>query len=133
MKSKFHSPTLISMCFGLLVFVASKGQSLLGAMLKVKGLGSFISMAISVVGYWWTWNLGLWGAAGFVGLLWLHEMGHVLAARKIGLPVSAPVFVPFLGALVRMKSMPKNARDEAIIAMSGPALGGLGAFVCLCV
>lgn len=133
MDQKNKQNSVISGLFALLVIVASKGKVLLSAILKVKGLGTFISMAISMVGYWWAWNLGFWGAFGFVALIWVHEMGHVLAARKIGLPVSAPVFVPFLGALIRMKELPKNAKDEAIMAMGGPLLGALGAFACLAV
>jgi Zn-dependent protease len=133
MDQKNKQNSVISGLFALLVIVASKGKVLLSAILKVKGLGTFISMAISMVGYWWAWNLGFWGAFGFVALIWIHEMGHVLAARKIGLPVSAPVFVPFLGALIRMKELPKNAKDEAIMAMGGPLLGALGAFACLAV
>lgn len=133
MKGNSVSKSASSSIFALLAIIASKGKVLLGAILKVKGLGTFISMAISMVGYWWAWDLGFWGALGFVALIWVHEMGHVLAARKIGLPVTAPVFVPFLGALIRMKELPKNARDEAIMAMGGPLLGALGAFVCLAV
>jgi Zn-dependent protease len=133
MDQKNKQNSVISGLFALLAIVASKGKVLLSAILKVKGLGTFISMAISMVGYWWAWNLGFWGALGFVALIWIHEMGHVLAARKIGLPVSAPVFVPFLGALIRMKELPKNAKDEAIMAMGGPLLGALGAFACLAV
>ncbi|MCA0315713.1 MAG: site-2 protease family protein [Candidatus Melainabacteria bacterium] len=133
MDQKNKQNSVISGLFALLVIVANKGKVLLSAILKVKGLGTFISMAISMVGYWWAWNLGFWGALGFVALIWIHEMGHVLAARKIGLPVSAPVFVPFLGALIRMKELPKNAKDEAIMAMGGPLLGALGAFACLAV
>ena len=99
MKGNSVSKSASSSIFALLAIIASKGKVLLGAILKVKGLGTFISMAISMVGYWWAWDLGFWGALGFVALIWVHEMGHVLAARKIGLPVTAPVFVPFLGAL----------------------------------
>ncbi|MBN8661779.1 MAG: site-2 protease family protein [Candidatus Obscuribacter phosphatis] len=131
MNQKPQKNSVISGLLALVAIVATKGKVLLGAILKVKGLGTFISMVISMVGYWWAWNLGFWGAFGFVALIWIHEMGHVLAARKIGLPVSAPVFVPFLGALIRMKELPKNAKDEAIMAMGGPLLGALGAFACL--
>ncbi|MBA3991891.1 MAG: hypothetical protein C0469_00090 [Cyanobacteria bacterium DS2.3.42] len=115
----------------LLAILASKGKLVLGALLKMKGVGTFITMVISMFGYWWAWNLGFWGAAGFVALIWIHEMGHVWAARKVGLPVTAPVFIPFLGALIRMKESPKNARDEAIMALGGPIIGSLGAFACL--
>lgn len=69
-------------------------------------------------------------AIGFVLLLFVHEMGHVLAARRKGLPVSAPVFIPFLGALILLKRNPKDAATEAYIGIGGPILGTVGAFVC---
>jgi Zn-dependent protease len=69
-------------------------------------------------------------AIGFVLLIFIHEMGHVLAARRRGLPVSAPMFIPFLGAFITMKRMPKDAETEAYIGMGGPVLGSAGAFVC---
>jgi Zn-dependent protease len=69
-------------------------------------------------------------AVGFVFLLLVHEMGHVLAARRKGLPVSAPIFIPFLGALILLKRHPKDAETEAFIGLGGPVLGSVGAFVC---
>ena len=58
----------------------------------------------------------LWGwkfAVGFVLLLFVHELGHVLEAKRQGLPVSAPMFIPFLGALITLKELPDNAWHEA--------------------
>ena len=74
----------------------------------------------------WGWQFGL----GFVLLLFVHELGHVAVAKKQGLPVSAPVFIPFMGALILMKEMPQNAWREAQIALGGPILGSLGAAAC---
>jgi len=54
-------------------------------------------------------------------------MGHVLAAKRKGIPVSAPAFIPFLGALITMKKQPLNAQDEAYLAFGGPLLGTIGA------
>lgn len=69
-----------------------------------------------------------WGfAVGFVLLLFVHELGHVLAAKRKGLPVSAPLFIPFLGALITMKRQPLDAQTEAYVAMGGPLLGTVGA------
>ena len=68
-------------------------------------------------------------AVGVVVLLLVHEMGHVLAARQKGLPTSAPVFIPFLGAMINMKRNPRDAQTEAYIAFGGPLIGTLGAFV----
>ena len=70
-----------------------------------------------------------WFALGLVGLLFVHEMGHVLEAKRQGLPVSVPVFIPFLGAMITMKEMPRDAWREARLAIAGPILGSLGALV----
>jgi Zn-dependent protease len=86
-------------------------------------ISAFISFgAYLLLGPWWF-------ALGLVGLLFVHEMGHVLEARRQGLPVSAPVFIPFMGALITMKQMPHNAWREARLAIAGPILGTLGALV----
>ena len=54
-------------------------------------------------------------------------MGHVFEAKRQGLPVSAPLFIPFMGALITMKQMPQNAWREAQVAIAGPLLGSAGA------
>jgi len=66
-----------------------------------------------------------------VVLIWVHEMGHVLQLRREGIPASAPMFIPFLGAFVAMKQMPKDALAEARIGLAGPVLGTLGGIVTL--
>lgn len=70
---------------------------------------------------------GWWFGVGIVGLIFVHEMGHVIALRRQGVPASAPLFIPFMGAVIGMKSMPKNAWREAEVALAGPLLGSLGA------
>ena len=75
----------------------------------------------------WGWRFAL----GFMLLLMVHEMGHVIQLRREGVPASAPMFIPFLGAFVGMKEMPKNAWAEAKVGLAGPVLGTLGAGVCL--
>src|SRR6202012_5541228 len=52
---------------------------------------------------------GFWFAIGFVVLLLVHEMGHVIQLRREGLQASAPMFIPFLGAVVAAKSLGRNA------------------------
>jgi Zn-dependent protease len=94
-----------------------------GAVLfKAKFLFSmFVSAAVYV------WLGGWWFGIGLVVLLFVHEMGHVIEAKRQGLPVSAPVFIPFLGALISLKQMPHNAWREAKLAIAGPLLGSAGA------
>jgi Zn-dependent protease len=66
-------------------------------------------------------------AVGFLLLLFIHEMGHLIAARMVGLKVSLPVFIPFMGAVILLKDMPPNAWIEAIVGIGGPLLGSAGA------
>src|ERR1700731_5194987 len=69
-------------------------------------------------------------AFGFVLLMFVHECGHLIVARKFGLPVSAPVFIPFMGAFILLKDQPRNAWMEACVGIGGPMLGSLGALAC---
>jgi Zn-dependent protease len=78
-----------------------------------------------------TQRYGLPIAIGFVLLLLIHEMGHYLTAKKCGLNVSAPIFIPFLGAFISMKEMPKNVEVEVKVSFGGPVLGSIGALACL--
>jgi Zn-dependent protease len=66
-------------------------------------------------------------AAGFVALIYVHEMGHLIAARMEGVKATAPFFIPFMGAAIFLKSQPRDARSEAIIGIGGPITGTLGA------
>jgi Zn-dependent protease len=68
-------------------------------------------------------------AAGLVLLIFVHELGHVVAAKAYGLPVSAPTFIPFMGAYVT-HAMPMSSYSHAIIALAGPLAGGLGGWAC---
>jgi Zn-dependent protease len=74
----------------------------------------------------WGWQF----AVGFVLLLLVHECGHLLVAKKFGLKVGAPVFIPFMGAFIALKEAPSNAWMEACVGIGGPMLGSLGALVC---
>jgi Zn-dependent protease len=86
------------------------------------------SMLLSVLAY--SLIYGWRYALGFVLLLFVHEMGHYLAARQRGLDVGAPTFIPFVGAWIQLKDLPHNAETEAWVGLGGPLLGSLGALVC---
>ena len=109
-------------------FLLWKFKAAAGAIFKFKLFTVVGSAFVSVAAYAliWGWQFGL----GFVLLLFVHELGHVAVAKYQGLPVSAPVFIPFMGALILMKEMPQNAWREAQIALGGPILGALGAAAC---
>lgn len=105
------------------VLLLLKGKTILSLLKLGKIAGPLISMMVSI----WAYALiSPWQfAVGFVALLFVHEIGHVIAAKRIGLPVSAPLFVPFMGALITMKKQPLDAREEAYVAFGGPILGAL--------
>lgn len=86
------------------------------------------TMLISLVAY--AWLFGWRYAAGFIALIFVHEMGHYTAARQRGLDVGAPTFIPFLGAWIEMKQLPHNAETEAYVGLGGPLVGTLGALAC---
>lgn len=75
-------------------------------------------------------TLGWRFAVGFVLLIFVHELGHLAAARRLGLNVGAPVFIPFMGAFIALKDAPRNAWIEAQVGIGGPLFGALGAFAC---
>ena len=69
-------------------------------------------------------------AVGLVAMLFVHEMGHYIAARYKGLDAGLPMFIPFFGSWVQMKKMPHDAQTEAFVGLGGPLLGTVGALVC---
>ncbi len=85
------------------------------------------SMLISVVLY--AFIFGWRYAVGFVGLLFVHEWGHYLAARQRGLAVGPMTFIPFMGAWIELKDMPHDAETEAFVGLGGPLLGSVGALI----
>jgi Zn-dependent protease len=86
------------------------------------------SMLVSVVAY--AFILGWPYAVGFVALIFVHEMGHYLAARQRGLHVGAPTFIPFVGAWIELKDQPLDVETEAWVGFAGPLLGSLAALAC---
>ena len=114
----------------LAIPIVAAGLALLkfgGLLLKLKVVTTGVSMLVSVGAYAWIWGLPF--AVGFVLLIFVHELGHVLELRRQGVPASAPLFIPFLGAVIGMKALPDDAWKEARVALAGPILGSLGAAV----
>jgi Zn-dependent protease len=80
-------------------------------------------VSVALYSLFWGWEF----AAGFVILLFVHEMGHVIQLRREGIKASAPMFIPFMGAVITSKSLGENALAEARVGLAGPILGSLGA------
>ncbi len=108
----------ISKALPLLIGLGAFGKFLLpvGSMLLAIGTYALI--------YGWPY------AVGFVLLLLVHELGHYTAARRRGLPVGLPTFIPFMGAWIDLKARPMDAETEAFVGLAGPMVGSAAAFVC---
>jgi Zn-dependent protease len=102
-----------------------KGAVLLLPKLKLLTTGGTALVSVAAYSLFWGWQF----AAGFVVLLFVHEMGHVIALRREGIKASAPMFIPFLGAAIFSRSLGDNALAEARVGLAGPVLGSLGAGV----
>lgn len=93
---------------------------------KILLSGGSMLLALGVYAMVYGWRY----AAGFIALLFVHEMGHYLAARHKGLNVGLPTFIPFVGAWIELKDLPHDAQTEAYVGLGGPLLGAAGATVC---
>src|SRR5271170_6551965 len=104
-----------------LLLALSKGKLLLLGLTKLSTLLSMVAFA----GVYWTlygWKFAL----GMVFSIYIHEMGHVLTLRHYGIPAEAPMFIPGLGAFIRLKRLSMTPIQDARVGLAGP-LYGLGA------
>jgi Zn-dependent protease len=108
-------------------WAAIKGALLFLPKMKLLTTGGTALVSVAAYSLWFGWTF----AFGFVVLLFVHEMGHVLQLRREGLKASAPMFIPFFGAVVAAKSLGENALAEARVGLAGPVLGTLGLAACL--
>ena len=100
--------------------------------LKFLKLGKILTTSGSMIVSVWFYSLAFgWKfAVGFVLLIFVHEMGHVVVAWRQGLPISAPIFIPGMGAIILAKAEGKSAWNQAVMGIGGPIAGALGALVC---
>lgn len=93
---------------------------------KLMTTGGTMLLSVFAYAFVYGWRY----AAGFVALLFAHELGHYAAARQKGLAVGMPTFIPFVGAWIEMKEMPKDAQTEAYVGIAGPVAGTTAALAC---
>jgi len=108
---------------GLLRRIFAPIVFLLGLAAKLGSLAKFAAIFVAFGGYAliWGWKF----AIGVIVLIFLHELGHFLEARREGLNPEWPVFIPFLGAYVKYAR--GNPWQTARVAIAGPILGGIAA------
>lgn len=110
----------------VLLFVLTKAKVLLLGLTQAK---TFLSMAIALGVY--TSMFGWQFALGLIVSIYIHEMGHVVWLRRFGIPASAPMFIPGLGAFVRLKAHPATVGEDARIGLAGPVWGAAAAVLAL--
>jgi len=115
-----------SLLMGIGVFLLAKFKWALALLKWTKFGGTLITMMISLGAYaaLYGWKFGV----AVVYLIFVHEMGHLVAARRKGIKTSPAFFIPFVGALISIKEQPRDAAMEAYLAYGGP-LAGLISFL----
>jgi Zn-dependent protease len=103
-----------------------KAKSFLFVLLKFK----FLLSMLAYFGLYWAF-FGWKFALGFLISIFIHEMGHYLAAKSQGLKVDLPVFLPGMGAYVRWYGQGVSRENLAKIALAGPVFGLGTALACL--
>jgi Zn-dependent protease len=114
-----------------IVAVLAKLKAIIVLLPKLKLIASTGTILVSLAAYALLWGWPF--AAGFVALLFVHEMGHAIALRREGIKASWPMFIPFLGAVIAARSLGDNATAEARVGLAGPILGSIGAAACVLV
>ncbi len=96
-----------------------------GSALKILLSGKFLLTALSMLGMIvvYAQRSGPAFAVGFVVMILIHELGHAAAIKHAGLKAGWPVFIPFFGALISLKELPRTRAEDAFIALAGPIAG----------
>lgn len=108
----------------IFVFLLTKGKILLLGLTKAS---TFTSMLMSA-GVYWT-AFGWKFAVGLVLSIYVHEMGHVAMLRRYGVAATAPMFIPGVGALIRLKQRLPTPGQEARVGLAGPVWGTAAALI----
>jgi Zn-dependent protease len=90
---------------------------------------TLITMVIAV--WFYTLFFGPAFAVGIVVLILIHELGHFIVARRLGLPARLPIFIGPLGAVTNLRRAPADAGISGVIALAGPAIGTVAALICI--
>jgi Zn-dependent protease len=112
----------------LLVFILTKAKLLLLGLTKAS---TVFSMLLSLGVYWGTWGWKF--ALGLVLSIYVHEMGHVWMLRRYGIRATAPMFIPGIGAFIRLKQYPVSPHEDARVGLAGPMWGFAAALASWCI
>lgn len=98
----------------------------------VRGISVRIHITFPLILVWGALQFGLMSGRGVTGAIFgvvvtillfaivlLHELGHSLAAQRFQVPVRQIVLMP-LGGIAQLERIPKDPRQEFVIAIAGP-------------
>lgn len=77
------------------------------------------------------WMMGLTGVLGLFSSVVLHEFGHAIMARQVGVSIRG-ITLFFFGGVAEMDSEPPGPGAEFLVAVAGPAVSfllGMGSFL----
>jgi Zn-dependent protease len=80
-------------------------------------------LVMSVLALVAVFDIGFLLATAVIGVVLVHELGHVLAMRARGMRVRGVLFVPLFGAATFPEHSFRTRWDEALVALAGPATG----------
>jgi Zn-dependent protease len=112
----------------VVVLLLTKAKFLLLGLTKAS---TFLSMLLSMGVYWTAFGWPF--AVGLVVSIYVHEMGHVYLLRRYGVKAEAPMFIPGLGAMIRLRQAFTDPRQDALVGLAGPLWGMGAALVALAV
>lgn len=122
MKKKYYATLIVFSAKAVKIMKAAKSLVMLKAFISV------FSMSLLAAVY--SWQMGVLMGVAFTLLLLIHELGHVFAMKQKGYDTHWPVFIPFIGAAIAMKELPRSRHVEAYIGFGGPLVGTAAALVC---
>ena len=108
--------------------------------MKVAGIGLYIHVTFLIILIWigamyylprHSLTDALYGLAFVVALfaiIVLHELGHALTARRFGIRTRDITLLP-IGGVARLERMPEDPRQELAVALAGPAVNVVLAFI----
>jgi Zn-dependent protease len=115
--------------FTTAVTVVAKSTKFIKVIKVIKLLKPFLSaitMLLSMMAY--SFAYGIIVGVGLTLLIFLHELGHVIALHHQGHKLRLPVFIPFVGAVIFSPRF-DNRDKEAYVGIGGPLLGTVTSFL----
>lgn len=87
-------------------------------------LSSLFRQVVEGLPDWTYWVMALVSALAFFGCILLHELGHSVAAKAMGIPIRGITLFMF-GGVAELEEEPRSAIGEFIMAIAGPAVSAV--------